>query len=68
MLGFSRALRASSGDSNLRFLESVETDTFKAFWPSLDWPGLVIVVVGADLPCPLPLPPGFLKPFLSLKL
>ena len=59
---------ASSCDSTLRFLESEETETVKDFWTSLDWKGLVLVAKGVDLPCPLPHPPGFLKPFLSLKL
>ena len=35
---------------------------------SLDWPGLVLAAEGVDLPCPLPRPPDFLKPLLSLKL
>ena len=44
------------------------TERVKVFWPSLDWPGLVLVVDGVDLPCPLPWPLGFLEPLLSEKL
>ena len=29
-------------------------ETVKVAWPSLDWPGLVLVADGVDLPCPLP--------------
>ena len=52
---------ALSCDSTLRFLESEETETVKDFWPSLDWPGLVLAAEGVDFALSPASPARFLK-------
>ena len=54
--------------STLRLLEAWGVEAVTGGWPSLAWPGLVIVEVGMGLRCPLSRPLGFLGLFLSEKL